>query len=84
MLDIILYYKKFSSQLVFFSDLKALLEDMEMRQTALQSIKSTAEDLIKQAGSDQDDAVRGEFNFPSWFFYFLEGKVLNLLMMSQG
>ena len=30
-----------------------------MRQTALQSIKSTAEDLINQAGSDQDEAVKG-------------------------
>lgn len=42
---------------------KALMEDMEMRQTALQSIKSTAEDLIKQAGSDQDLAVRGMIFF---------------------
>jgi hypothetical protein len=30
-----------------------------MRQTALQSIKTTAEDLIKRASSDQDEAVRG-------------------------
>jgi len=36
------------------------MEDMDMRQTALRSVKSTAEELIKQASNDQDEAVQGK------------------------
>ena len=32
---------------------------MDMRQAALDSVKAAAEELLKQAGSDQDEAVRG-------------------------
>ena len=35
-------------------------EDMEMRQAALDSVKIAAEELLKQAGNDQDEAVRGK------------------------
>ncbi|KAL8599003.1 hypothetical protein ACOMHN_006812 [Nucella lapillus] len=37
---------------------KAIEEDMEMRQAALESVKSAAEELLKEAGSDQDEAVK--------------------------
>ena len=33
---------------------------MEMRQAALDSVKIAAEELLKQAGDDQDEAVRGK------------------------
>jgi hypothetical protein len=35
---------------------------MEMRQAALDSVKIAAAELLKQAGSDQDDAVRGLYS----------------------
>ena len=41
------------------SENSGLMEDMEMRQSALESVKSTAEELIKQAGDSQDIAVQG-------------------------
>ncbi|OWF34915.1 Dystonin [Mizuhopecten yessoensis] len=40
------------------SENKAMMDDMDMRQSALRSVKSTAEELIKQASSDQDEAVQ--------------------------
>ena len=40
---------------------QALLEDMQMRLSALESVKNAAEDLIKQASDDQDEAVQGWF-----------------------
>ena len=41
------------------------MEDMQMRLTALESVKNAAEDLIKQASDDQDEAVQGKlFNDP--------------------
>ena len=46
-----------------FSDYQAIEEDLEMRQAALDSVKLAAEELLKQAGTEQDEAVKGE----RWF-----------------
>lgn len=40
---------------------QALLDDMDMRQSALKSIKAAAEELIKQASNDKDEAVQGGY-----------------------
>ena len=55
------YLKKFhiKKNLVLFTS-QALMEDMQMRLTALESVKNAAEDLIKQASNDQDEAVQGK------------------------
>ena len=34
---------------------------MDMRQSALKSIKAAAEELIKQASNDKDEAVQGGY-----------------------
>ena len=44
---------------------QALADDMQMRLSALESVKNAAEDLIKQATDSQDEAVQGlSFPFP--------------------
>ena len=45
---------------ITLSCFQAMEEDMEMRQAALDSVKIAAEELLKQAGNDQDEAVRGK------------------------
>ncbi|KAK7099742.1 hypothetical protein V1264_022800 [Littorina saxatilis] len=39
-------------------DNKGVEEDLEMRQAALDSVKMAAEELLKQAGTEQDEAVK--------------------------
>ena len=39
---------------------QALLEEMPMRLNALESVQAAAQELIKQAGDSQDDAVKGK------------------------
>lgn len=41
--------------------LQAVEEDLEMRHAALESVKNTAEELLRQAGNEQDEAVRGQY-----------------------
>ena len=48
---------------------QAIEEDMEMRQAALDSVKLAAEELLKQAGNDQDEAVRGKWQPGSGHLY---------------
>lgn len=43
--------------MVYFQ--QALLEEMQMRLSALESVQNAAEELIKQASNSQDDAVKG-------------------------
>jgi hypothetical protein len=45
------------SLIVFYK--QTLIEDMQMRLSALESVQNAAEELIKQASDSQDDAVKG-------------------------
>lgn len=38
---------------------KAIMEDMDHRLAALNSVKTTASDLFEQAGDSEDEAIQG-------------------------
>lgn len=42
--------------------IQAMEEDLEMRHNALESVKNAAEELLRQAGDEQDEAVKGKKN----------------------
>jgi len=57
----ILYHNMNTSSVLFIIlPNQALLEEMPMRLNALESVQAAAQELIKQAGDSQDDAVKGK------------------------
>lgn len=55
-----MFHKLFNDKLEHVHILiQALIEEMPMRLSALESVQAAAEELIKQAGNSQDEAVKG-------------------------
>ena len=52
-------------------------EDLEMRQAALDSVRMAAEELLKQAGAENDDAVKGQMK---WLLTYLFLEVVTYIL----